>query len=142
MRNCKSEIKNISTKKGVQTMKTEDTCSQQTQDAQQIAQRIQQIKQELMQIDFMRPGNLTMQYRDPKNARKPYWQISYTRKGRSRTDYVKDELVDQIKGQCSQYERFKTLVVEWTDLALQQSVLAMKEAAAALPRRTVKRPTT
>src|SRR2546429_7156359 len=53
-----------------------------------IQKRIQRIKAELSAIDAMRPGSLTRQYKDPKNKRGAYYQLSYTRERKSRTEYV------------------------------------------------------
>jgi hypothetical protein len=55
---------------------------------QQIERQIERIKVALSQIGPMRPGSLTRQYKDRKNQTGGYWQISYTRRMKSRTDYV------------------------------------------------------
>jgi hypothetical protein len=34
----------------------------------------------------MRPGSLTRQYKDPQHQAGAYWQISYTRRMKSRTE--------------------------------------------------------
>ena len=104
-----------------------------------IDERITEIKAELNGLRSMRPGRLSVQYQDPKGTRRPYWQISYTRKGRSRTDYVKDQLVDELQKEIDEYERFKTLMDEWTSLALERSIALMKEKSKALPRRPYSR---
>ena len=39
----------------------------------------------------MRPGSLTRQYKDPQHHTGAYWQISYTRQMKSRTEYVRKE---------------------------------------------------
>jgi hypothetical protein len=54
---------------------------------QQIEQRIDRIKRALLEIGPMRPGSLTRQYKDPKNQTGAYWQISYTRQMKSRTEH-------------------------------------------------------
>ncbi len=53
---------------------------------QQIEQRIIRIKAALQAIGPMRPGSLTRQYRDPETRAGAYWQISYTRQMKSRTE--------------------------------------------------------
>ena len=53
-----------------------------------IKKRIGSIKVQLAGIEDMRPGSLTRQYKDPENQRGPYYQLSYTRQMRSRTEYV------------------------------------------------------
>ena len=59
---------------------------------QQIEFRLQQIKRALLEIGPMRPGSLTRQYKDPQHHVGAYWQISYTRRMKSRTEYVRKEL--------------------------------------------------
>jgi hypothetical protein len=58
---------------------------------QQIKQKIEGIKKALLEIGPMRPGSLTRQYKDPKQRTGAYWQISYTRQMKSRTEYVRKE---------------------------------------------------
>ena len=43
-----------------------------------IQQQVARIKQELLQIDEMRPGSLTRQYKNPKEKTGGFYQISYT----------------------------------------------------------------
>ena len=63
---------------------------------QQIEQRIDRIKRMLMEIGPMRPGSLTRQYKDPQHHTGAYWQISYTRRMQSRTEYVRQECVRHV----------------------------------------------
>ena len=93
---------------------------------QQIERRIDRIKQELQGIGPMRPGSLTRQYRDPQNRTGAYWQISYTRQMRSRTEYVRQEWVTEIRKQIAMHKRFKRLIDQWLDLSIQHSQLVMK----------------
>ncbi len=97
------------------------------QDTKQRAleKRIKQIKQELQTIHEMRPGSLTCQYHNPKEKTGAYYQLSYTHKMKSRTDYVRPEFVDRIKGQIAEYKRFRMLVDEWVALALEHAKLQM-----------------
>ena len=93
---------------------------------QQIQQEIQRIKEELMGIGEMRPGSLTLQYKDPKEKKGPYYQISYTQKMRSRTQYVRSDWVEEIHHQIDVYRRFKKLIERWIELAIEHSQLKMK----------------
>ena len=43
----------------------------------------------------MRPGVPTRQYKDPNPQTGAYWQISYTRQMKSRTEYVRQECVKE-----------------------------------------------
>ncbi len=95
---------------------------------QQIEQRIDRIKEELTKIGPMRPGSLTRQYRDPQNGTGAFWQISYTRQMKSRTEYVRKEWVAQIRKQIAMHKRFKRLIDQWVDLGIEHSQLTMKAA--------------
>ena len=95
---------------------------------QQIEQRIDRIKEELKKIGPMRPGSLTRQYRDPENSTGAFWQISYTRQMKSRTEYVRKEWVAQIREQIATHKRFKRLIDQWTDLSIERSQIIMKIA--------------
>jgi hypothetical protein len=68
---------------------------------QQIEQRIDGIKRTLMEIGPMRPGSLTRQYKDPQHHAGAYWQISYTRRMKSRTEYVRQECVKELRCQIA-----------------------------------------
>ena len=95
---------------------------------QQIAQRIDRIKKTLMEIGPMRPGSLTRQYKDPQHGAGAYWQISYTRRMKSRTEYVRPEWVKDIRRQTVTHKRFKRLVDQWIDLGIEHSRLTMQMA--------------
>jgi len=93
---------------------------------QQIERRIDRIKEALMEIGPMRPGSLTRQYKDPENSAGAYWQISYTRQMKSRTEYVRQEWVAEVRKQIATHKRFKRLIDQWLDLSIERSQLAMK----------------
>ncbi|MCR4307251.1 MAG: hypothetical protein NUV80_01690 [Candidatus Berkelbacteria bacterium] len=67
-----------------------------TQDLNELENEIQEIKSELRDIGEMRPGSLTLQYKVPAEKKGPYYQLSYTHKMRSRTQYVRPEWVEEI----------------------------------------------
>jgi len=92
----------------------------------QMERRIARIKEALAKIGPMRPGSLTRQYKDPKEKTGPYWQISYTRAMKSRTEYVRVECVADIRKQIAAYKRFKSLTDEWIDLSIEASKLNMQ----------------
>ena len=95
---------------------------------QQIGQRIDRIKRTLLEIGPMRPGSLTRQYKDPKNHAGAYWQISYTRRMKSRTEYVRQECVTELRRQVVTHRRFKRLVDQWIDLSIEHSRLTTRIA--------------
>ena len=91
----------------------------------QIERRITRIKEELQTMGSMRPGSLTRQYRDPENSTGAYWQISYTRQMKSRTEYVRREWITEVRKQIATHKRFKRLVDQWVDMGIGHSQLAM-----------------
>ena len=95
---------------------------------QQIEQRIDRIKRALLEIGPMRPGSLTRQYKDPQHQAGAYWQISYTRRMKSRTEYVRPQWVKEIRHQTVIHKRFKRLVDQWIDLGIEHSRLTMQIA--------------
>ena len=94
----------------------------------QIERRIDRIKTALLEIGPMRPGSLTRQYKDPQHHAGAYWQISYTRRMKSRTEYVRKEYVKEVRRQTATHKRFKRLVDQWTDLGIEHSRLTMRIA--------------
>ena len=93
-----------------------------------IERRIARIKEELQTMEPMRPGSLTRQYKDPENRSGAYWQISYTRRMKSRTEYVRREWVAEVRRQIATHKRFKRLIDQWVDLRIEHSQLAMQIA--------------
>ena len=94
----------------------------------QIEQRIDRIKRALLEIGPMRPGSLTRQYKDPQHRVGAYWQISYTRRMKSRTEYVRPQWVKEIRRQTMTHKRFKRLVDQWIDLSIEHSRLTLLKA--------------
>jgi hypothetical protein len=101
---------------------------------QQIERRIEGIKRALQEMGPMRPGSLTRQYKDPKHRAGAYWQISYTRGMKSRTEYVRRECVAAVRREVQTHKRFKRLVDQWVDLSIERSRLTMQPAESATTR--------
>ena len=92
----------------------------------QIERRIARIQQALGKIGPMRPGSLTRQYKNPQEQTGAYWQISYTRNMKSRSEYVRQECVAEVGKEIAAYQRFKRLTEEWIDLAIERSKWNLK----------------
>ena len=92
----------------------------------QIQRRIEKIKQQLQGVGEMRPGSLTRQYKKPKEKKGGFYQISYTYRMKSKTEYVRPEFIKDLKGQIVNFKKFKKLTQEWTDLAIELSILKIK----------------
>ena len=86
-----------------------------------LEKRIQKIRERLSQIGAMRPGSISRQYRDRKNRRGVYFQLSYTHKMKSRTEHVWPEHVNLLQKELSEYKKFKSLTSELIDLSIELS---------------------
>jgi len=92
--------------------------------------RIERIKKSLAELGDMRPGSISEQYnvcgnptcscKDAVNPKKhgPYYQLSYTHRGKHTTEHVKREMVSEMRKQLKNYRRFKDLTEEWVDLSV------------------------
>ena len=89
----------------------------------QIEEKVAGVKKKLLEIGEMRPGSLTYQYHQPKEKKGGFYQISYTHKMRSKTEYVRPEYVKELETQIAAFKSFKRLVQQWADLALEHSRL-------------------
>ena len=89
--------------------------------------RIAELRRQLMEVGDMRPGTLSVQYRKPEEKKSPFNQLSYTHKGRGRSEYVRAENLQAIRREVKAYKRFKTLIDELVDLSMEASRLRCKE---------------
>lgn len=95
----------------------------------QIEKKIEKIKQQLQGIGEMRPGSLTLQYQKPKEKKGEFYQISYTHHMKSKTQHdVRPEFVEDLQSQIKEYKKFKALITEWVDLAIEHSILKIQIA--------------
>ena len=93
-----------------------------------IEKQIDKIKQDLLDIGEMRPGSLTKQYRNAKEKKWGFYQLSYTYKMKSKTEYIRAPHVDDLKKQINTYKKFKTLIEMWIDLSIKHSKIKMELA--------------
>ena len=91
--------------------------------------QIEGIKQTLLSLGPMRPGSITRQYRLPRERKRPFYQISYTHRMRSRSEYVRPENLAALRKETANFRRFKTLVERWVSLALSASQLRVRQAS-------------
>ena len=88
--------------------------------------KIARIQRALAALGPMRPGTLGRQYKDPKGRRGAYWQISYTHRMRSRSEYVRPEHLKAIRAELANFRKFRLLTERWIDLSLEVSRLKRK----------------
>jgi hypothetical protein len=96
-------------------------------DSIQIQKRIAAIQSQLAHLGPMRPGCLSIQYRDPKLKKGAYHQLSYTAQMKSRTEYIHEDLVPQIQEELAEYRRYRELNQEWVQLSIQWSRLKIQQ---------------
>ena len=88
--------------------------------------KIQALLAGMTKLGAMRLGTLTVQYRNPVEKKTPFHQLSYTHKGRSRSEYVRPENLADVTREVETYRKFKTLVEAVTELSLEASRLRYK----------------
>ena len=98
------------------------------QQSRRIEKRIESIQAQLAELGPMRPGSLSLQYRNPKEKTGANYQLSYTYQMKSKTEYIAAELVPQIEQEIAQYKRFRALSAQWIDLSIQWSRLKIKQS--------------
>ena len=97
-------------------------------------------KRELSAIGDMRPGSLSTQYNvcgkagcrckaTPPEKHGPYYQVSYTRKGKSSSKFVKKEDLPAVRKQLKNYQRMKLLMERWIDFSMELSTLRLNKEA-------------
>lgn len=104
----------------------------------QLEQQIEKVKRDLAALGDLRPGSLSTQYNvcgtpgcrckaDPPQKHGPYYQVSFSRKGKSSSKFVKKEDLPAIRKQLKNYERMKELMDHWIDLATELSNLRLTQ---------------
>ncbi len=96
-----------------------------------LSERIISIKKELSELGDMHPGSLSTQYnvcgnktcacKDPVNPKKhgPYNQLSFSRRGKSSTRFIKEHNLEEIRKQVDNHRRFRELNEEWIDISVE-----------------------
>jgi len=103
-----------------------------------LERQVERIKQELLELGDLRPGSLSEQFnvcgtpgckckKSPPQKHGPYYQVSYTRKGKSGTKFVKRQQVATVKRQLRNYARLRTLIDRWVEAATELSNLQLEE---------------
>ncbi len=103
-----------------------------------LAAKIDEVKRQLAALGEMRPGSLSTQYNvcgspgcrckaSPPKKHGPYYQVSYTRKGKSGTRFVRKEELPVVRQQLKNYTRMRTLVDRWVELATQLADLRLAQ---------------
>jgi len=102
----------------------------------QLEVEIGKVKEELSGLGDLRPGSLSTQFNvcgspnckckaDPPQKHGPYFQVSFTRKGKGSTKFVKEDDLPAIREQLKNYERMKELIDKWIELSMELSNLRL-----------------
>jgi len=99
--------------------------------------KIGKIKEDIMALGLeLQPGLLSQQYNvcgspgcrckaDPPHKHGPYYQLSFTRKGKSRTQFVRRHELSLVQEQVRNYQRLKKLTDRWVALGMALSRLRL-----------------
>jgi Family of unknown function (DUF6788) len=102
-----------------------------TQTIEKLEAQIAEIKAQLQQQGAMRPGSLSRQYnvcgkpgcrcKDPKRPRRhgPYYQLNYVYRGKKTSQFIRREILAQVRTELANYKQFRHLTEQWIGLALQ-----------------------
>ena len=103
-----------------------------------LQREIERIKKELAELGDLRPGSLSKQYNvcgkpacrckaSPPVKHGPYYQVSYTRKGRSGSMFVRGGQVTRLRQQLRNYTKMRKLVDRWIEAGAELSNLSLQE---------------
>ena len=103
-----------------------------------LQREIERIKAKLTGLGELRPGSLSEQYNvcgkagcrckaTPPEKHGPYYQISYTRKGKSGSKFVRREQIATAKRHLKNYERMRELIDQWIEAGAKLSDLILEE---------------
>lgn len=107
--------------------------------ARSLEQRIERVKQKLTALGDLRPGTISEQYNvcgnpgcrckaDPPQKHGPYSQLSWTRKRKSKTRFIRSSDLTRVQAEIKSYERLQSLVGEWVELSIELSDLKREHA--------------
>ena len=102
--------------------------------------QIRKLKEEMVSLGRLRPGSLSKQYNvcgkvdcrckeTPPRKHGPYYQLSFTRRGKSTTRFVRRGHVTAIKEELRNHKRLRKMVDKWIELAIRLSEMRMGATA-------------
>jgi hypothetical protein len=106
--------------------------------AESLEKRIQSLKHQIGELGDLRPGALSKQYNIcgnptcrckaiPPVKHGPYYQISFTRHGKSSSQFVREEDIVEVQQQLENYRELRDLVDEWITLSAQLSGMRLRD---------------
>ena len=106
-----------------------------------LERQIAKVKRDIVALGDLQPGSLSTQYNvcgnpncrckaTPPKKHGPYHQLSFTRKGRSGTRFIRPPNVRAVREQVRNYARLRELVDRLIDLSTELSILRLSTAVA------------
>jgi hypothetical protein len=100
--------------------------------------QIAKLKHEIARLGDLRPGKLSQQYNvcgkadcrckaDPPQKHGPYYQLSFTRNGKSSSQFVRQEDLGVVRQQLRNYQRLRDLIDRWITLGMELSRLKLQQ---------------
>ena len=92
-----------------------------TKPIQNYQQKIATLKDQLLQLDRMRPGSLSRQYnvcgkpgcrcKDPKKPKRhgPYYQLNYVFRGKKTSQFIRKAEVATVRAELANFKKFRRL---------------------------------
>lgn len=71
----------------------------------------------------MRPGSISLQYRNPRERKTPFYQINYAHRMKSRTGYLRREDLKAVQAEVTNFRRVRKLIDQWAAAPLELSRL-------------------
>lgn len=104
-----------------------------------LERRIERIKRKLNALGDLRPGHLSEQYNvcgaprcrckaHPPQRHGPYFQLGWTRKGKSTTRFIRKPDVAAVRAQLQAHQQLRSLVDQWIDAAIELCDLKLKQS--------------
>lgn len=101
--------------------------------------RIRRIKAELNRLGELRPGVLSAQYNvcgtpgcrckmTPPKKHGPYYQLSWSRRGKSATRFVRGTELPAVRGEIKAYQRLQQLIDDWIAASLEICEIKRQQA--------------
>jgi len=102
--------------------------------------RIATLKQAIVCLGDLRPGKLSQQYNvcgkadcrckaDPPQKHGLYYQLSFTRNGKSSTQFVRKEDLAVVRQQLRNYQQLRELIDRWITLGMELSRLKLQQSS-------------
>jgi len=106
---------------------------------QVLVRRVARIKERIAALGDLHPRTLSKQYNvcgtpgckckgTPPVKHGPYFQLSWGRKGKTTTRFIRAPQAPRIRSQLRNYKALHTLIDEWIDAAMELGEIELQEA--------------